>query len=102
MEIQPINLTAIIAVFMGISVVLVPVLGLTARFALKPIVEALSRVFEGRGKDEQIQILEGRLGLLETHIETLESTVHRLEEGETFERQLRSRTDPEPDRLPES
>ncbi len=102
MQIQPINLTAIIAVIMGISVVLVPVLGLTARYALKPIVEALGRVFEGRGKDERVQILERRVGLLETHIENLESTFHRLEEGTTFDRQLRSDSEPEPDRLPKS
>jgi hypothetical protein len=102
LQIQPINLTAIIAVIMGISVVLVPVLGLTARYALKPIVEALGRVFEGRGKDERVQILERRVGLLETHIENLESTFHRLEEGTTFDRQLRSSSEPEPDRLPKS
>jgi len=100
MQIQPIDLTSIVAVFMGISIVLVPVIGLTARFAFKPIVEALSHVFEGRGKDERIQILERRVGLLETHIETIESTVHRLEEGTTFDKQLRSGSEPESDRLP--
>ncbi len=34
--ILPIDLTALLAVFMGISIVLIPVLGITARFALKP------------------------------------------------------------------
>ena len=100
MQIEPINLTAVIAVIMGISIVLVPVLGLTARFALKPVVEALSRVFEGRGQDEHLQILERRLSLLETQIESLESTVHRLEEGTTFHQQLRSGSDTTQDRLP--
>lgn len=102
MQLEPINLTAIIGTIMGISIVLIPVIGLTARFAFKPVVEALGRVFEGRGKDEHIQILERRVGLLETHIETLESTVHRLEEGTTFDNQLRSGSEPQPDRLPKS
>ena len=31
--IMPIDLTALLAVFMGISIVLIPVLGITARFA---------------------------------------------------------------------
>jgi hypothetical protein len=85
---------------MGISIVLVPVLGLTARFALRPIVEALSRVFEGRGQDEHMQILERRLNLLENQIENLEDTIHRLEEGASFDRQLHSGSDTAPDRLP--
>ena len=33
-EILPIDLTALLAVFMGVSIVLIPVIGLTARFAL--------------------------------------------------------------------
>ena len=48
-EILPIDLTALLAVFMGVSVVLIPVLGITARFALKPTVEALSRFFDRKG-----------------------------------------------------
>ena len=58
MQLQPIDLTEIIAVFMGISIVLIPVIGLTARFAIKPVVEALSRGLESRGQDETVRILE--------------------------------------------
>ena len=65
MQIEPIDLTAVISVIMGISVVLIPVIGLTARFALKPTVEALTRVFESRSTNEAIQILERRVSLLE-------------------------------------
>ena len=42
----PIDLTAIVAIVMGMLVVLIPVAGLTARFALKPVVEALARYRE--------------------------------------------------------
>jgi hypothetical protein len=41
MDVLPIDLTALLAIFMGVSIVLVPVIGITARFALKPTVEAL-------------------------------------------------------------
>ncbi len=49
MEILPVGIPSVIAVIMGIPIVLVPVIGLTARFPLKPTVETLSRVFEARG-----------------------------------------------------
>ncbi len=88
--IMPIDLTALLAVFMGISIVLIPVLGITARFALKPTVEALSRLFERRGRDESVSILERRMGLLEQQIESIESNVERLVEMNEFQHELQS------------
>ena len=101
MQLEPIDLTSIIAVIMGISIVLIPVIGLTARFALKPAVEALSRLFESRGTDESLQIFERRIGLLETQIETLENTVRRLEETTDFDAKLRSGSTQPTKQLPE-
>ena len=89
MEVLPVDLVAVISVIMGISIVLIPVIGLTARFALKPTVEALSRVFETRGMDESFQILDRRMSLLESQIEALESSVRRLNEATSFDAQLR-------------
>lgn len=88
--IMPIDLTALLAVFMGLSIVLIPVLGITARFALKPTVEALSRLFEGRGRDESVSILERRMGLLEQQIESIESNVEHLVEMNEFHHELQS------------
>ena len=90
MEVMPINLTAIIGTIMGISIVLIPVIGLTARFALKPVVEALSKVFEGRGTEESLQIMERRLGLMEAQIEGIDASMKRLVEASSFDAQLRS------------
>ena len=95
MQIEPINLTSVIAVIMGISVVLIPVIGLTARFALKPTVEALSRVFESRGTDESVRILERRVALLETQVEVMESSMHRVQEAARFDAQLKAGPDSE-------
>lgn len=87
---MPIDVTALLAVFMGISVVLIPVLGITARFALKPTVEALSRFFERRGSEETISILERRMALMEQQIESIESNVQRLVEMSEFHQELRA------------
>ena len=84
-DILPIDLTALLAVFMGVSVVLVPVIGLTARFALKPTVEALSRFFDKRGSDEAISILERRMALME---QQLESSVQRIADTAEFDHDL--------------
>lgn len=88
MQILPVDLTSLVAVILGISIVLVPVIGLTARFALKPTVEALSRFFEGKGRDEALALLERRCALLESQLEAMEADLHRLKEGAEFERQL--------------
>ena len=87
---MPIDVTALLAVFMGISIVLIPVLGITARFALKPTVEALSRFFDRRGSEEVISILERRMGLMEQQIESIEANVDRLVEMSEFHHELRS------------
>ncbi len=96
MQILPVDLTSVIAVIMGISIILIPVIGLTARFALKPTVEALSRIMESRGAAEATQILERRTALLETQIETLEASLKRLEERSRFDAELQAgRGEPE-------
>jgi len=88
--ILPIDLTSLLAVFMGISIVLIPVIGLTARFALKPTVEALSRIFDSKGQDQSVQILERRMAFLETQIDSIESNVNRLVEVSEFHHELGS------------
>ena len=89
MPVEPINLTSVIAVIMGISVVLIPVIGLTARFALKPVVEALSKVFESREVSESVGIMERRMALMESQIEVMEGSMKRLEDTSSFDSQLR-------------
>ncbi len=87
-EILPIDLTALLAVFMGISIVLIPALGITARFALKPTVEALSRFFDKKGSDEALSILERRMALMEQQVESIESSVQKLAETAEFDQKL--------------
>lgn len=93
MQILPIDVTALVATILGISVVLIPVLGLTARFALKPAVEALSKLFEARGADEALKLLERRIELQEQEIAMLAQTVRSLSEAHDFDRALTSSTE---------
>lgn len=88
MQIQPVDLTALVGTILGISIVLVPVIGLTIRFALSPAVQALSKLFEGRGNDETLRILERRIELQEQEIAALSHAVRGLSEAQDFERQL--------------
>jgi hypothetical protein len=88
MQILPVDIVALVATILGISIVLVPVLGLTARYALKPAVEALAKVFEARNQDDTIAILERRMELQEQEISMLNQTVRGLIEAQDFERRL--------------
>lgn len=88
MPVVPIDLTSLLAVFMGTSIILVPVIGLTARFALKPTVEAFSRIMDKRGTEESVAILERRMALLESQIESLDASVSRLADVGEFHRAL--------------
>ncbi|UCC26523.1 MAG: hypothetical protein JSU98_05340 [Gemmatimonadales bacterium] len=85
----PIDLTAIVAIIMGMLTVLIPIAGLTARFALKPVVESLARLFDSRTVEDTVEITERRVALLEQQIESLEDTVKRLTEERDFDRELR-------------
>ncbi len=86
----PIDLTSVLAVFMGMLVILIPIAGFTARFALKPVAEAMARMREAQGSARELGLVEQRLSLLEQQMMSLESDVRRVEEGAEFDRRLRS------------
>ena len=95
MQIVPIDLTALVATIMGISIVLVPVIGITARFALKPTVEALSRFLHTKELDESVNILERRMSLMESQLESIEGSVRRIAEVTEFHHALEKGEAPE-------
>lgn len=90
MQILPIDLNGLVAVILGISVVLIPVIGLTARYALKPFVETLARFFDNRELGETVQILERRMGLLEHQLDSMDASLKQLVEVTDFHRALGS------------
>jgi sensor histidine kinase YesM len=77
---------------LGILTVLIPIAGLTARFALKPIVEAIARMREVQAgaTGRELNVLEQRVALLEQQYQALDSTVERIAEIKDFDRQLTS------------
>lgn len=82
------NVVGLVAVIMVFSIVLVPVIGLTARFALKPTMEALGQFFEKKGMEESVRILERRVGLLEQQLENVEHQLDQVSEVQRFDRAL--------------
>lgn len=86
----PIDVTAIVAVVMGMLVVLIPIAGLTARFALKPIAEAVARMRSGEGARRELSLMEQRVALLEQQLSNLETDVQKIEEVAAFDRRLKS------------
>ncbi|MDP1827594.1 MAG: hypothetical protein Q8L48_30260 [Archangium sp.] len=77
MEIQPVNLTELAAVIMSCLIVLIPVMGVTARFAVKPLIDAL--VQSGVLGALKQGAPEAELGRLSRRVLELEQVVARLE-----------------------
>ncbi len=90
MPVMPIDVTAVVAVFMGTLIVLVPVAGVTARFALRPIADAMARVRQSQGAEERLALMQQRLDLMEQQLLSVESEVHRLREVQEFHAQLKA------------
>lgn len=75
MEFRPIDLTELLGVVLGTSIVLVPVLGLTMRFAFKPLVEALGRAWMARDGGDRTVALEKRIASLERQLDVTNQIV---------------------------
>ena len=90
MQVLPIDLTAIVAIIMGMLTILIPIAGLTARFALKPLVESLAQLFDARTVEDTLAITERRVALLEQQVESLEGVVRRYEEERRFDEERAS------------
>lgn len=91
MPVEPVDLVALTAVILGCLMFLIPIAGITARFAIKPISEALSKNLSGSADRETIQLLERRLALLEQEvhgISDMRGEMSRLLEELEFQKQL--------------
>ncbi|HEV7588110.1 MAG TPA: hypothetical protein VGO40_08245 [Longimicrobium sp.] len=78
------------AVLMAIMsvVICVPVLGITARLALKPIVDAIVRLRETAPTARLSDAVAGRVMELEDEVRQLRASVSRLEETVDFQQKL--------------
>lgn len=85
--------TAIIAglaIFLGMMVILIPIAGLTARFALKPLMEALRSYRELQGDNQAQQLVERRVALMEEQMHSMDRSLRELLEESEFRRDLES------------
>jgi hypothetical protein len=82
------DIESTIAVTGGILIVLVPVAGLTARFALKPLIETIAKVMQQRRGDEALHLVERRLALLEKEMESMRTDLQQVSDAGDFHRKL--------------
>ena len=83
------GLTGLTAVLLIGGTVLVPVLALSVRFALKPVVDAWVRIRqETGGSAREMALQDRRMALMEVEIQNLQRTVQELADGDDFRRRL--------------
>ncbi len=83
------TLVAMTAVVLGCTIVIIPVAGLTARFAMKPLLESWNRARNVSGENgQQLAILERRVSILEQQVEVLDRDNTRLLDEAEFRERL--------------
>lgn len=80
MDLQPVDLTELIGVTLGMLVVLIPITGVTLRFAAKPLVDAL--VQSGLLSRTPQPASDAELGRLQRRVLELEQQVAKLKASE--------------------
>ena len=86
-------LVPLAAILVAGTAVIIPIAGLTARFALKPVVEAFARLKESQGSGDRQALTEQRLALLEEQLHAMEREQARLVDEADFRRRLGSPSD---------
>jgi hypothetical protein len=81
-------LIPILAIATGGLIILTPLVAFSARFALKPIMQAVAQMRESRTSAEGALLQDRRIALLEAEVQELREVVQRLAEVEEFRRQL--------------
>ena len=74
-------------------VVLVPVLGLTLRFAIKPFFDTWAEIQRSRLDDDHSGILARQVSLLELELQEVQRTLQSVADSQDFQRRL---ADPDP------
>ena len=77
----------VVAFFLG-AAVLVPVLALSARFALKPVMETWIRLRQGETTDQEKIMQDRRIALLEAELQSVQQQLQQRTEAQEFEQRL--------------
>lgn len=89
------ELSMVIAAFFVGLAILVPVVALCARFALKPVMETWMKLRQSQTSDEEKIMQDRRIALLEAEIHGLQQVVKHQVEAREFERALHDPTAPD-------
>jgi TolA-binding protein len=81
---------AIVSLLLVFFLVVVPILGITARLAIKPMVNAIIRLRESFAQGAGSGLVERRVLQLEDELRQVRAEVQRLAEAEEFQRELLS------------
>lgn len=82
------GLAAALAVLFGGMTIFVPVLAITLRFALRPVLETWARIRQSQTSDQHYTLLDRRMGVLETEIQQVQHAVQSLVDIQEFQRKL--------------
>ena len=81
---------AMTAIILGSLMFLIPIAGITARIALKPLTEALARYREMQGDKAAAELTERRVSLLEEQLHSIDRSIRELTDAAEFNRELQS------------
>src|SRR5687767_598840 len=81
---------AMTAIVLGSLMFLIPIAGITARIALKPLTEALARYREMQGDKAAAELTERRVSLLEEQLHSMDRSLRDLVEASEVNRELQS------------
>lgn len=90
MEFLRIDLPAIVAIIFGGMALLIPIVGITARIAVPPIIDAIARAWAPHTSNRALAGVESRLARLERRIEELVVEGHRRDDQPQPERVMAS------------
>jgi hypothetical protein len=76
-----------------IGLIVIPSLGLTARFALKPIIEGMLKIREALDR-QRSPVEDPRLATIEARLSGLEEAVERIAVAAEFDTRLRAAAEP--------
>lgn len=88
MEALHIDLTAIVGILIGGLVLLIPIVGLTARMVVPAIMESIARARASQGSSRMPAALEMRLVRMERQIESLRHAAPSAPEAMEVERKV--------------
>ena len=86
-------LTGVLAVLLAGLAVLIPILGFTLRFALRPLVEAWIELRKDGALGAETDLLRRQVVLLESKLQQVQHSVQSLTDAQEFQRRLEEKVE---------